>query len=116
MFSIRKSLQCNVALSIESCMKIFDHIVKPTLLYGSEVWGCYLYKVGNDTTVTHLLKDTVSLVEKLHSKFCKQILGLPKNSSNIGVRAELGRYPLLINIISRIINYYTDILNRPGGA
>jgi hypothetical protein len=31
--------------------------------------------------------------EKVHLIFCKHLLGTKKTSSNIGVRAELGRFP-----------------------
>ena len=32
--------------------------------------------------------------EKVHLIFCKHLLGTKKTSSNIGVRAELGRFPV----------------------
>jgi hypothetical protein len=42
---------------------------------------------------------TISLLlieplEKVHLIFCKHLLGTKKTSSNIGVRAELGRFPV----------------------
>ena len=39
-----------------------------------------------------------------------------KKSSNTGVRAELGRYPLSISIINSVISYYLNILNRSSGS
>jgi hypothetical protein len=32
--------------------------------------------------------------EKVHLIFCKHLLGTKRTSSNIGVRAELGRFPV----------------------
>ena len=39
-----------------------------------------------------------------------------KKSSNTGIRAELGRYPLSISIINSVISYYLNILNRSSGS
>jgi hypothetical protein len=45
--------------------------------------------------------------EKVHWSFCKHLLGTKKTSSNIGVRAELGRFPVenLINIQSSVKSF-----------
>lgn len=53
-------------MSIDCKLDIFDKIVKPILLYGCEVWG-----FGN-----------IALVEKLHLKFCKNILNLKSSTPN----------------------------------
>ena len=37
---------------------------------------------------------------------CKQVLGVNKRSNNVNTLAELGRYPLLINIESQIFKYF----------
>ena len=53
--------------------------------------------------------------EKVHLIFCKHLLGTKKTSSNIGVRAELGRFPVENFINSQAILYlatlHTDNLN-----
>ena len=53
--------------------------------------------------------------EKVHLIFCKHLLGTKKTSSNIGVRAELGRFPDENFINSQAIVYlarlHTDNLN-----
>ena len=63
---------------------------------------------------------TISLLlieplEKVHLIFCKHLLGTKKTSSNIGVRAELGRFPVENFINSQAILYlatlHTDNLN-----
>ena len=56
---------------------------------GCEVWG--------------FAKENI--LEKLHSKFCKQILGIRQNS------CELGNYPLYINRYIRIVKYWLRIIN-----
>lgn len=57
-------------------------------------------------------KECNTLVEKLHSKVCKQILNVHKTTSNYGVRLELGRMPLYVNIISKTLKYYIQITRR----
>ena len=99
------------SMSIKAYLKVFDSIVKPTLLYGCEVWGAYMYNSKN-SSISTILSDCKSLVEKLHSKYCKFILSAHKRSSNVGVRAELGRYPIMVNVIGKIFHYYLSILNR----
>jgi hypothetical protein len=39
--------------------------------------------------------------EKLNNGLCKYMLGVHKKSSNLAVKGELGRFPLLINILDK---------------
>ena len=101
---IRKYLKLHL-LSPKSACKIFDSMVSPILLYNSEVWGAYTNCDFNkwDNTST----------EKVHLKFCKLYLGVNRRASNLASRAELGKFPLLIPIYKRIINYITHIIELP---
>ena len=47
-----------------------------------------------------------SEVEKLFSKFCKHLLGVHKNTTNLAVHGELGTYPLQIDIRVKMMLYY----------
>ena len=49
-------------------------------------------------------------VERLHLKFCRQILGVKQNCQNDFVFGELGRYPLIVNIQYRIITFWLKII------
>lgn len=93
--------------SIKTIMHLFDHTVKPVLLYGSEIWGCF---IGNK-----LKKDDYCLTSKLlnklkqehvHLKFCKYLLGVGKRSTSSAVMGELGRYPLYTNIFTYMFKYF----------
>ena len=66
-------------LPIYILLDLFDHMVIPVLLYGSELWG---------------YENTADL-ERLHLKFCKYILGIKSSTPNIMVYGELGVHPLL---------------------
>lgn len=89
---IRKGRKHN--LSIECQLDLFDKIVKPILLYGSEVWG-----VGNN-----------SVIERVHLKFCKILLNVKKSTPDFMIYGELGRYPLEIDIKLRILNYWSKLM------
>ena len=73
--SFRKHLQISI--------KLFDSLIKPILLYGSDFWGILKLNQNNP-------------IEILHRAFCKQLLGVQKQTTNIGVLLELGQIPLQI--------------------
>ena len=78
--------------------KLFNALVKPVLLYACEIWGPELlsYKTPFDK----------STIEQVHINFCKQSLSVPWYTENIACRAELGRYPLSIDIKASIFSYW----------
>ena len=92
---------------IHTSIHIFDHTVKPILLYGSEIWACSIPKKTSVDDLFDFTKIARSfLSEKLHIHFCKYILGVHKRSSNFAVFSELGRYPLQINILLSTLSYW----------
>jgi hypothetical protein len=60
------------------------------LLYGCEVWGF------SDNYV----------IEKIHLKIYKLILHLKQSTPNVMIYGELGRFPLYIDIKTRVISYW----------
>ena len=48
-------------------------------------------------------------IEKLNLKFCKYLLGVNEKASNLTVRGELGRYPLLIDVVLSMIKYWVRL-------
>ena len=47
--------------------------------------------------------------EKLHLNFCKQMLRVNSKATNLAVRGETGRYPLLIKILANMFKYLIHI-------
>ncbi len=82
-------------LSVKIQLDLFDKMVKPILLYGCEVWGFS----NND------------IIEKVHLKFCKLLLHLKSSTPSYMIYGELGRYPLEIDIKSRIISFWAKLLS-----
>ena len=61
---------CNY-ISLEMLPKTFETMVKPILLYSSELWG---YQMRDD-----------NIIESTFVKFCKHILGVHRKTTNIAV-------------------------------
>ena len=83
LFAIYKKIR-NQNISIDVQLKLFDSLVEPILLYGSEVWGY----------------ENLVTLERVHLQFCKRILNLRLSTPNFMVYGELGRHPLNIRVIS----------------
>ena len=77
----------------KTAVHLFDHLIKPILLYGCEIWGPVNIKLLQNTSqnldfwkqlqmeflLEHTFHNTPSAYEKLHLKYCKQILGINQN-------------------------------------
>ena len=96
LYSLSNVFNDNV-LCVQDKLKLFDSLVLPILMYGSEIWGFYK---SND-------------IEKVHIRFLKQLLGVRKQTSNIAVYGELGRFLLYVTKNVRILKYWFKILNSP---
>ena len=47
----------------------------------------------------------LSPIERTHLQFCKRYLEVHNKASNIACRAELGKFPLIIDINKKILSY-----------
>merc|ERR1712002_311049 len=93
-YSIRKFMsKLNPPITI--WLKLFQSLIEPILLYGSEIWGPIMKEDLWDSNP----------IEKVHLEFCRNILKVHRNCPNLGCRAELGRFPLLIQIKKRAITF-----------
>ena len=86
---------------LDDTTRLFDSLVKPILLYGSDFWGCLKLPHNNP-------------VENLHMQFCRQILGVQKNTTNYGVLLELGRTPLVLQAQRLSLKNWERIKNGDG--
>ena len=62
-------------------LKLFRTLIEPILLYASDFWGILKLPKNNP-------------IENVFLSFCKQLLGVQKQTTNIGVLLELGQVPL----------------------
>ena len=80
-------------------MKLFKALVEPILLYASDFWGILNHPKN-------------SPIETIHMSFCKQLLGVQKQTSNVGVLLELGQTPLILSAVKNAIKNWVRIANR----
>ena len=85
----------------------FNSLVKPILLFLSEIWD-------------HDSKQDSGEIEKIFSRYCKHILEVHRNTTNLPIYGELGVYPLNIDINTKMILYHLYLKNQenklPTGA
>ena len=82
--------------NVATTLSLFDSIIKPVLLYASDFWGCLKLPKNNP-------------VENLHMMVCKQVLGVQKQTTNIGVLLELGRIPISLYAVKFAIKNWERI-------
>ena len=66
---------------VPTTLYLFDSLIKPIILYASDFWATLNLPQNNP-------------VEVFHRKFCKQLLGVHTQTTNLAVYLELGRLPL----------------------
>ena len=99
--------------NIKNSLHVFDHTIKPILLYSSEIWGFFnpFKKKLNSQTSTVDQAYPKLLSERLHMKFCKLLLGVGKRATNLATLSELGRFPLHFDITKSMIRYWHRLEN-----
>ena len=93
-------------LPIKVALKLYDAIIKPILLYGSEVWEPFL----NQDNIKWDQND----IERTYLRFLKQTLGVNRSATTTMVRGELNRHSLQEEILRRNINYAGYIQAKTG--
>jgi hypothetical protein len=85
-------------LPIDLQFNLFDSMISPILLYGSEIWGF--------SEAKH--------IEKVQSDYCKHVMAVPSHTPNIAVLAETGRFPMFVHYYRRCIKYWLKLLHMPN--
>ena len=83
---------CNF-ISTKTLLDTFTALVKPIMLFSSEIWG-------------YELKPDKNAIENLFNKFCKDTLGVHGNATSLAIQGELGTFPLLIDLKVSMVSYY----------
>ena len=96
MFSlINKTHKLNLPIDLQ--IELFESTtIQPILLYGCEIWG----KNSNS-----------NIVESFHLKYLKNMLKLKKSTPSLMVYGELGKTLLEIKINTRMLSFWSRILN-----
>ena len=96
LFALRSKVNLN-QLPIQTSLKLFDALIKPILLYASEVWEPYVNNAPEQWDKND--------IERTYLRFLKQILGVNRSATTAMVRGELNRHSLQEEILRRNINY-----------
>jgi hypothetical protein len=99
-FSLFSSLHA-LKLQPKLVLQLFDTLVSSVLLYGAEVWG-------------YLIKPVNSQIEKIHTSFLRQYLGVRQSTPLLALYGELGRIPLFYVILLRMIRFWIKLLTLPS--
>lgn len=92
----RYDYKCNI-LPVNIQFELFDKMIGPILLYGSEIWGF--------SVTDH--------IEKVQNSFCRYILGVSTHTPTLAVLAETGRYPMYVQYYKRCAKYWIKLLSMP---
>lgn len=98
MFSLLRKIRV-LNLPIEMQIDLFNKLIKPILLYGCEIWA-----LGN-----------LDILERVQLKFLKRILNLKKSTPSYMVYGETGVYPLKIDIQTRVVSFWSKLLEFNSG-
>ena len=82
-------------IPVDLMLDLFDKSVTPILLYGCEVWGY----------------ENVDMIERIHLRFCKILLGVKKSTANYLVYGELWQFPLNVYMYARLIKFWAKIVS-----
>ena len=94
-----KSVNCGQNKRLRDELKIL------LSMYGSEVWGIY-----DKDDFNNWEKDDI---EKTHTYFCKQSLGVNKQCPHVATRNELGRLPLKLAIETSVLKFWIHLQSLP---
>ena len=94
MYSIMiKSKKLRLPIDIQ--LELFDRLVVPIMIYGSEVWGF----------------ENLKQIKAVHTQYCKHLLKLRKNTMNCMTLGELGRLDMSCTVKERMLNCWFRIMN-----
>ncbi|KAL1448341.1 hypothetical protein WDU94_000009 [Cyamophila willieti] len=95
--NVKKTMCNSKMVSFDSRLKLFNSIVKATLLYGCEIWGSRY-------------EDAIEIVQ---SQFFKSIYCLPRNTPGYMVRLEMGVVKLSYYVLKQSLLWLYKLLSMP---
>ena len=95
-YKLKQKLGYFFRRNINITLKLYNALVRPILLYASDYWGCLKMPINNP-------------IETAHMRFCKDLLGVQKQTTNVGVLLELGEVPLTVLAQNNCIKNFSRI-------
>ena len=104
----------NITMNPKIFMRLYDSLVKPISIYACEIWAAFGHKPNMVTDIISLLYENYKTpFEQLHLRCCKKALSVSRRTSNFGSLAELGRLPVIYNILIAVCKYRVRLNSMP---
>ena len=100
--------------SMKTSLHLYDHLLKPIVLYGSAIWGTFKTNTSTCKKSSCFKFDEIyrnNIADKSQIRYLKYALGVNKHTSNLAVLSETGRFPMYFSIILSIVKYLHRIEN-----
>ena len=95
-YSLNRKMHQYFRRNVSTTIFLFNSLIKPILLYSSDFWGC-------------LKMPQVNPLDKVQNKVYKDLLGVQRQTPNIGVMLELGEIPIMIHAKKHNIKNFVRI-------
>ena len=102
LFGVLHRLRSITSVPPKIMFKLFNTVVKPILIYGSDVWGCN--------------RNGTSMVDKVMLRFCRCALNVKATTSNIMVYGECGMLPPSIYCSVSAMCYINRLHHMPNDS
>ena len=101
-FGLQKKLKCVKALTLEIRFDIFDTVIRPITMYGSDEWG--------------LCKSELHDLDKLFLNYMRCALCIKATASEIIVYGECCKFPPSIYCHANVLCYFHRLLTMHHGS
>ena len=112
---------------VKTMVHLFDHLVRPVILYGADVFGyvnlkpkiqkhsddpktLFFQQIQRQCPVITAYLKADDPMEKLHLRFCRRILQVHSKTVNMGIYGELGRVPIFIDQAIHAMKYVYHLM------
>ena len=100
-FALNHVIYEDKRMPVNKAMQLVDSLVTPVALYSAEVLTVLTLPKKSFENRESLLKAWENYMpEKINQRACRTVLSVHKKSSRLAVLGELGRYPMLLTLIS----------------
>ena len=102
------------SLSVLQQLQLFNSLIKPILMYGSEVWGLepILQRLKKHKQVTMGSFYNIWSAQKIVNRFYRGVLGLHSKTPMLPILGDLGSYPIYIDIATSSLKYWAKTMGK----
>ena len=105
-----KNLIGSDSIPTQTTLHLFNMLIKPIALYGSEIWGASLCNQKIETVLKRL---DMLPAEKVQLNCARFILGVHKRTPIAAIRGELGLFPISLCALRNVLHYRKRLLLAP---